>query len=451
MSGDARTQPEPNNRARDPIDDCVHCGFCLPHCPTYRLWGEEMDSPRGRIYLMRGLRDGDLPANPIGDSVAQHFDRCLGCMACVPACPSGVRYDTLIERTRAQLESARPRTLRDRLFRGLLFALLPYPHRLKVLAALLWLYARSGLQGLVRRSGLLRRLPPRLAQLDALAPDLRLRDLFADLPAHAPAQGERRARVGLISGCVQRVFFPRVNQATIRVLAAEGCDVQVPGEQGCCGALSMHAGREHEAKSLARALVDEFDCQPVDLIVVNAAGCGSHLKSYATLLADEPDWAERARAFASKVRDVNELLAPLPPRATRHPLNARVAYHDACHLAHAQGIRAQPRALLRSIPGLTLLEIPDGDQCCGSAGTYNLTEPEASDAIGARKVDNVMSTGAQLLAAANAGCTLQIQKLLRARGVALPAAHPIEILDAAIRGVPLQCLGGGIGIIPGKT
>jgi len=213
----------------------------------------------------------------------------------------------------------------------------------------------------------------------------------------------------------------------------------------------MHAGREHEAKSLARALIDEFDRRPLDFIAINAAGCGSHLKSYGALLADEPAWADRARAFAGKVRDVNELLAAMPPRATRHPLSLRVAYHDACHLAHAQGIRAQPRALLRAIPGLALLEIPDGDQCCGSAGTYNLTEPQASEAIGARKVENVMSTGAQLLATANAGCTLQIQKLLRARGATLPAAHPIEILDAAIRGVPLQCLGGGIGIIPGKT
>jgi len=458
--GDMRGQPQGNlrtpegasgARARDPIDDCVHCGFCLPHCPTYRLWGEEMDSPRGRIYLMRGLRDGDLPAKPIGDSVAQHFDRCLGCMACVPACPSGVRYDTLIERTRAQLERARPRTLGDRLFRGLLFSLLPYPHRLRLLGVVLWLYARSGLQALVRRSGLLRRLPPRLAQLEALAPDLRLGDLLARLPSHAPAQGEPRARVGMISGCVQRVFFPRVNQATIRVLAAEGCDVHVPDGQGCCGALSMHAGREDEAKSLARALIDEFDRRPVDLIAINAAGCGSHLKSYGTLLAEEPAWAERARAFAGKVRDVNELLAAMPARATRHPLSVRVAYHDACHLANAQGIRAQPRALLRSIPGLELCEIPDGDQCCGSAGTYNLTEPQAADAIGARKADNVVSTGAQVLAAANAGCTLQIQKMLRARGATMPAAHPIEILDAAIRGVPLQCLGGGIGMIPGKT
>ena len=437
--------------ARDPIDDCVHCGFCLPHCPTYRLWGEEMDSPRGRIYLMRGLRDGDLPANPIGASVAQHFDRCLGCMACMPACPSGVRYDVLIERTRAQLERSRPRTLRDRLFRGLLFSVLPYPHRLRLLGVLLWLYARSGLQGLVRRSGLLRRLPPRLAQLDALAPELRFADLFATLPTHAPAQGEPRARVGLLSGCVQRVFFPRVNQATVRVLAAEGCEMRVPDGQGCCGALSMHAGREHEAKSLARALIDEFDHRPVDFIAINAAGCGSHLKSYAALLADEPAWADRARALASKVRDVNELLAALPPRAPRHPLPARVAYHDACHLAHAQGIRAQPRALLRGIPASTLIEIPDGDQCCGSAGTYNLTEPQAANAIGERKVDNVVSTGAQVLAAANAGCTLQIQKLLRARGATMPAAHPIELLDAAIRGVPLQCLIGGTGIMPGKT
>jgi len=449
--GEPHSHAQPHERARDPIDDCVHCGFCLPHCPTYRLWGEEMDSPRGRIYLMRGLRDGELPTNPIAASVAQHFDRCLGCMACMPACPSGVRYDTLIERTRSQLESTRPRSLTDRLFRGLMFALLPYPHRLKALAVLLWLYARSGLQRLVRGSGLLRRLPPRMAQLDALAPDLRFRDLFAALPAHVAAQGERRARVGMVSGCVQRVFFPGVNQATVRVLSAEGCDVAVPEGQGCCGALSMHAGREDEAKSLARAFVDEFTRQGVDIIAVNAAGCGSHLKSYGTLLANERVWADKARAIAGKVRDVNELLAAMPPRAPRHPVPVRVAYHDACHLAHAQGIRAQPRALLRGIPGLTLVEIPDGDQCCGSAGTYNLTEPQAANAIGERKVDNVLSTRAQLLAAANAGCTLQIQKLLRARGATLPAAHPIEILDAAIRGVPLQCLSGGTGIIPGKT
>jgi glycolate oxidase iron-sulfur subunit len=416
---------------RDPIDDCVHCGFCLPHCPTYRLWGEEMDSPRGRIYLMRGLRDGDLQLTP---NITRHFDRCLGCMACMPACPSGVRYDTLIERTRASIEGARRRGVLDRMFRAMLFALFPYPGRLKAAMVLLWLYARSGLQAIVRRSGLLRRLPARLAQLDAMLPEVRLRDLVSTLPAHAPAQGPVRARVGLVSGCVQRVFFPGVNQATIRVLSAEGCEVRVPEHQGCCGALSMHAGREHEARVLARALIEAFERQSSEIIVVNAAGCGSHLKNYAALLADEPQWAARARAFAGKVRDVNELLAALPPVAERKPLHARVAYHDACHLAHAQGIRAQPRALLRGIPGLELVEIPDGEQCCGSAGTYNLTEPQTADEIGERKVSNILGTRAELLAVANVGCAMQIQKLLRARGLTLPAAHPVEILDASLRG-----------------
>jgi glycolate oxidase iron-sulfur subunit len=435
--------PSTGGARRDPIDDCVHCGFCLPHCPTYRSWGQEMDSPRGRIDLMRGLRDGALSLSP---AVARHFDRCLGCMACLPACPSGVRYDTLIERTRAEVERRLPRPPGERLHRALIFALFPYPRRLKAALVLLWLYVRSGLQRLVRRSGLLRRLPARLAALDALVPAgaLGWRALTARLPAHRPAQGPARARVGLIAGCVQRVFFPQVNEATIRVLSAEGCDVHVPPDQGCCGALSLHAGREDEAKGFARALMRRFeDAQPVDRLVVNAAGCGSHLKGYGDLLAGEPAWAERAGIFAAKVRDVSELLFELGPLATRHPLRARAAYHDACHLAHAQGVRRQPRALLQAIPGLELLEIPDGEQCCGSAGIYNLTEPEAADEIGARKVTNLLSTRPELLVTGNPGCALQLCKILRARGIELPAAHPIELLDASIRGVGLA--GRGVG------
>jgi glycolate oxidase iron-sulfur subunit len=391
-----------------------------------------MDSPRGRIHLMRGLRDGDLPLTP---EVGQHFDRCLGCMACMPACPSGVRYDLLIERARAQLETGLPRGVRDRLFRALVFALFPRPARLKALLALLWLYARSGLQRLVRRSGLLAWLSPRLAQLDALMPEVGWRLLAApSLPPHVPAAGPEpgRARVALLAGCVQRVFFPGVNQATLRVLSAEGCEVRVPPGQGCCGALSQHSGRADEAKTYARALIETFEREPVDAIVVNAAGCGSCLKGYGALFADQPAWAERAARFAAKVRDVSELLAKLPPRAERKPLRARVAYHDPCHLAHAQGVRAEPRALLQAIPGLELVEIPDGEQCCGSAGTYNLMEPEAAAEIGARKVENVLSVKPDLLASANPGCALQIQKLLRARGLTLPAAHPIEILDMSI-------------------
>jgi glycolate oxidase iron-sulfur subunit len=398
-----------------------------------------MDSPRGRIYLMRGLRDGGLRLTP---EVGQHFDRCLGCMACVPACPSGVRYDLLIERTRADLERGLRRNLFDRLHRAIVFALFPYPRRLKAVLVLLWLYVRSGLQRLVRGSGLLRRLPARLAQLDALMPEVHFRHLVSSLPTHVPAQGKQRARVGLIAGCIQRVFFPGVNEATLRVLSAEGCDVRIPRDQGCCGALSLHSGRDDEARELARALIREFerdhDHDPLDVIVVNAAGCGSHLKTCAGLFAGEPGWAERARAFTAKVRDVTEFLASLVPVAERKPLPARVAYHDACHLAHAQGIRSQPRALLKAIPGLELIEIADGEQCCGSAGTYNLMEPEAADEIGERKVNSLLQTGAQLLATANPGCTLQIQKLLRARGLRLAAAHPVEIVDASIRGVALD-------------
>jgi glycolate oxidase iron-sulfur subunit len=443
----------------DPIDDCVHCGFCLPHCPTYRSWGQEMDSPRGRIHLMRGLRDGQLSLTP---AVAEHFDRCLGCMACVPACPSGVRYDTLIERTRAEVERRLRRAPGDRLHRALVFALFPHPRRLMVALALLWVYVRTGGQRLLRKSGLLRRLPARLAALEALLPDVDVgwrplaARLRARLPAHVPAQGPIRARVGLVAGCVQRVFFPQVNEATVRVLSAEGCDVRVPPRQGCCGALSLHAGREAEAKAYVRALIDRFDRAPVDLVVVNAAGCGSHLKTCASLFAAEPAWAERARAFAAKVRDVTELLAALGPVAKRNPLPARAAYHDACHLAHAQGIRREPRALLRTIPGLELVEIPDGEQCCGSAGTYNLTEPAAADEIGERKVTNLLTTRPELLVTANPGCALQIGKILRARGLALASAHPIELLDASIRGARAPTLARGQppgrdGIRPGKT
>jgi glycolate oxidase iron-sulfur subunit len=416
---------------RDLISDCVHCGFCLPACPTYVSWGNEMDSPRGRIDLMKGVHDGVIALDA---SVTAHFDACLGCMACVTACPSGVQYDLLIESTRAKIETAAPRTLLDRLFRELMFALMPYPERLRALAVPLIAYAKSGLQAVVRRSGLLRGLPPRLAQLDALLPELTFADLTRDVAAFTPARnGAARAQVGLVAGCVQRAFFPNVNEATVRVLSAEGCDVQVPAGQGCCGALSLHSGRLAEAKRFARALIDRFDTAPVETIVINAAGCGSTLKEYGQLLADEPAYAARAQAFSAKVRDVNEYLATLEPQAKRGRIDARVAYHDACHLAHAQRVREAPRALLRSIPGLELLEIPQGEMCCGSAGTYNLFQPASAHEIGERKVDAVMQTGPELLASANPGCTIQIQSILRERGASLPAAHPIELLDRAIR------------------
>ena len=415
---------------RELIDDCVHCGFCLPHCPTYLNWGEEMDSPRGRIDLMRGLRTGQMPMTP---TVAAHFDRCLGCMACVTACPSGVRYDVLIEETRAYVEQKYRRGFWDRLHRWMIFQVFPYPRRLRAMAAFLLVYVWTGMRWLVRQSGLSKLLPPRIRQLEELQPPVSLRTVFSRLPASVPAAGEKRMRVALVAGCVQRIFNPGVNDATLRVLAAEGCEVIVPPGQGCCGALSMHAGREDESLRFARELIERFSREPVDAVVINAAGCGSHLKDYARLFPEDP----RARAFAEKVRDVNELLAALPPRAPRRPLQLRIAMHDACHLVHAQRIKAQPRKLLEAIPGVTLVEVPDSEQCCGSAGIYNLVQPQSAEQIGQRKVDNVLSTRADLLASANPGCTLQIQKILRERGKHLPAAHPIEILDASISGTPL--------------
>ena len=410
------------------IDDCVHCGFCLPTCPTYVLWGEEMDSPRGRIYLMELGRQGE----PLNDEMVRHFDLCLGCMACVTACPSGVQYGKLIEATRQQVERRYPRSRRDRAFRALIFRLFPYPRRLRLLRGPLRLYQRSGLAGLVRRAGLTDRLlPQRLSAMERLAPNLGPKE---EVPELTPATGPRRRRVGMLTGCVQRVFFPEVNAATARVLAADGCEVVAPPGQGCCGALSLHAGREAEAQSFARAAIDTFEAAGVEQVVVNAAGCGSAMKEYGHLLRDDPAYADRAKAFSDRVRDLSELLVELGPVAPRHPLPIKVAWHDACHLGHAQGIRAQPRTALRAIPGLQLREIPEGEICCGSAGIYNLVEPEPAAELGDRKAANVLATGADLLVTSNPGCLLQLRNALERRGHHLPMAHVAEVLDAAVRG-----------------
>ncbi len=401
------------------IDDCVHCGFCLPTCPTYVLWGEEMDSPRGRIHLMKQHLEGE----PISPAMAGHFDACLGCMACVTACPSGVRYDRLIEETRVQVEADHPRTLSERLLRETIFALFPYPKRLRLLRGPLRLYQRSGLKAPLGRF-------PGLRAMERLAPPLgpRLR-----LPAKVAARGGHRATVAMLTGCVQGEFFPRVNEATARVLAMEGCDVLIPRGQGCCGALSLHSGRRAEAVRLAKDAIETFE--GADVLVVNSAGCGSALKEYAELFGDDPLWAARARALSAKTRDLTEFLAELGPRAERRPLPVTVAYHDACHLAHAQGVRAQPRALLAGIPGLELREIAEPDICCGSAGTYNMLQPAAAQDLGDRKASNVRATGADLLVAANPGCSLQIATALRARGERISVAHPAEVLDASLRGL----------------
>jgi glycolate oxidase iron-sulfur subunit len=415
----------------DLIDKCVHCGFCLPTCPTYVLWGEEMDSPRGRIYLMRLASEGKVAMN---NTFVKHIDQCLGCMACVTACPSGVPYEKIIEPTRAQIERRFSRSLADRLHRSFVFAIFPHPWRLRALLAPLYLYQASGLQRLVRSLGLTKFLPRKLREMETLLPPVPREAFSYDRPERIPAQGQQRRRVGMLSGCVQQVLFAQVNAATARVLAAEGCEVIIPRDQGCCGALMVHAGREEEALNFARRMIDTFDRLNVDVIAVNAAGCGSNLKEYGFLLRDDPNYAERAKAFAAKCKDVSEILADLSPQAERHALPMRVAYHDSCHLQHAQGIRLQPRKVLAGVPGLELVEIAESAICCGSAGIYNLVEPDPARALGDRKVQNCLNTGAQVIVSGNPGCILQIASALGRAGRHLPVMHMMEVLDASIQG-----------------
>src|SRR6201994_3717252 len=462
---------------RDLAGDCVHCGFCLPACPTYSLWGEEMDSPRGRIHLVTQVLDGE----ELTPAAAEHFDRCLGCMACMTACPSGVQYDRLIEAARAwtddpghappvgpaahlhevagadgpdEAEGAaagapagppvgggRHRPLPDRAARAAIFAVFPYPKRLRALTGPLRGLQRTGLDRLIGRSGLPAKVSPTLGAALTLAPQPGPPIPRGRLPERVAARGERRAVVGLLTGCVQSVFFPQVNLATARVLAAEGCDVVIPREQPCCGALSLHSGRVGEGADFARGIIETFEQVGVEAIVVNSAGCGSAMKEYADLLADDPVWADRAQALSAKIRDFSEFLADLferagGPVAARHPVPARATYHDACHLGHAQGITAAPRQLLASVPDLEVREIPEAGMCCGSAGVYNLLQPEAAGELGRRKAQSVLSTGAELLISANPGCSLQIASALEAQGESIAIAHPAEILDASIRGVP---------------
>ena len=388
------------------IKDCVHCGFCLPTCPSYAVFEEEMDSPRGRIVLMRiGHEEG----SDVSAEMTTHLDRCLGCMACVTACPSGVQYDRLIERARPQVERHGARTPRERALRRGIFALFTHPGRLRAVVPFMALQQKL-------------RLPVPFANL---APKVPLRATVQRLPEVTPAVGERRGRVALLQGCVQRVFFGDVNAATVRVLAAEGWEVHAPRQPRCCGALQLHTGVEDEARKLAKATMEAF--KDFEHVVVNAAGCGSAMKEYGYLFEGD----ERAEAFAGRVLDVHELLAAHEPRAERHPLPLKVAYHDACHLAHAQQVRAEPRTLLRGIPELELLEPADWELCCGSAGIYNLVQPEAAEQLGRRKAANLAATDAEAIAAANPGCALQISAYLERE---IPIYHPMTLLDHSIRG-----------------
>jgi len=384
-----------------------------------------MDSPRGRIVLMRAGHEQET----LSDQQVQAWDNCLGCMACVTACPSGVQYDKLIEDTRSQVERNVQRAPLDSLHRKLLFALFPHPGRMRALAPVIALQHALGIGGVMRRSRLRRSLP-RLAALVRLAPHAPLRETWRRLPRRTAAVGQTRGTVGLLQGCVQRVFFTAVNEATVEVLAAEGWEVHAPRLPRCCGALQLHSGDDEPARELARETIAAFE--RFDLIAVNAAGCGAALKDYAHLLRDDPEWSDRAAEFVTRVRDVSELLAEHEPRAVRHPVSIRVAYHDACHLAHAQGVRSQPRDMLRSIPGVEIVEPDEWELCCGSAGVYNLLQPEPAAELGRRKAQNLLESGAEVIVAANPGCALQIAAATAQLGHEVTILHPIELLHRSL-------------------
>ena len=404
----------------DGLRACVHCGICLPQCPTYRVLGEEMDSPRGRVYLMRAAAEDRIG---LTSTMARHLDLCLGCRACETACPSGVPFGQLLEATRGQFERrgvVPPQ--RDSATLRFLLDVFPYPNRLGPMLHGLRFYQWSGMQALVRGFGLLAPFA-KLRAMEALLPPVPAS--AAPLPTLVPARGARaRGRVGVLLGCAQRFFYPDVNADTVRLLAAAGYEVVVPREQACCGALHLHAGRIDDFRAMARRLMPAF--RDVDLIVVNAAGCGSALKEYGHWLPDDA-----ARLFAERVRDVSEVLAAgeLPPL---RPLPITVTYHDACHLAHGQRVRAEPRSLLRRIPELTLVDLPDSELCCGSAGVYNLLEPEMAGELGRRKAACIRETGARVVTAGNPGCLMQIRQHCRAAGLDVEVVHPVTLLARAL-------------------
>jgi glycolate oxidase iron-sulfur subunit len=388
-----------------------------------------MDSPRGRVYLMQMARDGSAAMT---QEWVSHFDTCLGCMACMPACPSGVEYGKLLEATRAQIARRYKRSAAETWFRRVLFDVLPDPAALRMLRWPMVMYQRFGARRFLQATGLSRLLPAHLRSMEALMPNATATER---VPAvSSPAGGPARQRVGMLLGCIQREFLSPVNAATARVLAAEGFEVVAPADQPCCGALLTHAGEEARAQAHARRMIDVFDKAGVDVIATNAAGCGSAMKEYGYLLRDDPNYAERAETFAAKCKDVTEILAADAPRAARKPVGIRVAYHDACHLQHAQGVRAQPRRLLSQIPGLELLEIPEPGICCGSAGIYNLVQPETATALGDRKAQQIAPLDPDVIATGNPGCLLQIQAALTRIGRSIPVVHTMQILDASITG-----------------
>ena len=409
------------------LKECVHCGLCLDFCPTYRLLGHEADSPRGRIYQVRQVYEGKI--SPDDPDFREHIYACLDCRACQTACPSGVQYGTIIEAARAVAEpvNASEKTVG----RAILGSVFTRPRLLDAAGVGLRMYQRTGLQRLVRGSGALRLLPARMREMEAMLGPTQGGIRRWSAPHVTPARGPVRYRVGFIEGCIMPQLFGDTNAATVRVLAMNGCVVYSPPKQGCCGALQMHTGDRPTAQDLARRNIEAFEGLGLDAIIINAAGCGSTLKEYAHLLADDPRYAERARAFQNLVKDVSEFLASIDLVPPTQPVPMRVTYQDACHLVHGQGIRQQPRKLLRQIPGLELVEMNFSGVCCGSAGIYNLTHYDLSMRVLEEKMDNVLATGATAVVAPNPGCTMQLAYGARRRGVQLELLHVVDLLDRA--------------------
>jgi glycolate oxidase iron-sulfur subunit len=410
------------------LDRCVHCGLCLNACPTYRELGIEMDSPRGRIYQMLQVATGVVQINP---SYIEHIDLCLACRACETACPSGVQYGRLVEAARAEIQAAVPQSLWTRLIRNVVFNhLLPSRANLKFAGALLYLYQASGFQKLLRSSGLLK-LFGKLGDAEALAPSAEMPTFYRYYGQVLPAQGEQRYRVAFLGGCMANVCFARLNEATVRVLQKNGCEVSIPSGQTCCGALHVHAGLRETARKLARQNIDVMLAGNYDAIITNAAGCGSTLKEYDELLEHDPAYVQKAREFKERMRDVTEFLAAIELNGDMKPLPYTVTYQDSCHLAHGQKIKAAPRTLLRAIPGINFREMPNSDLCCGSAGIYNVIHNDMAMAILEKKMGYVNLVNPQVIATANPGCMLQLQAGAAKYGQVQRVMHVVELLDEA--------------------
>jgi glycolate oxidase iron-sulfur subunit len=409
------------------LDRCVHCGLCLNACPTYRELHVEMDSPRGRIYQMVQVSEGAA----ITPSYIEHIELCLACRGCETACPSGVQYGRLVEAARAEIETTIRRPWRERMLRWFVFRkLLPSRFGIEIAGAMLHLYAASGLKRLVAMPGF---LPSRLRELEALSPEIETPFFFAYYGKTLPAEGERRYRVAFLGGCIANISFARLNEATVRVLQKNGCEVSIPASQGCCGALHVHAGIRDQARQLARKNIDALIDGGFDAIITNAGGCGSTLKEYWELFEHDAEYAEKARQFSALVKDVNEFLASIQLNPPMRVLPLTVTYQDSCHLAHGQKIRSAPRKLLAAIPGLEVREMQLSDLCCGSAGIYNVLHTGMAMSLLKKKMDCVNATGAPVIAASNPGCMLQLRAGVKKFGQGQRVAHVVEILDEAYR------------------